>query len=142
MKSSSGFTLVELLAVIAVLGIVITAATTSVLVILDKARKGISKEMQGSLKDVAITYVIDSAHLQKCPIQFSKDVYEKNDISKLSQNSACAQKILVQELIKAGVFEDKKGYCASTDFVVVYRYNDGTSSEYKAYISDNACGNY
>lgn len=139
---NNGFTLIELMAVIAILAIVITIAASGIGAIMNNARKKTAEEMQANLKEVAITYAIEEFYLQKCSVSFSNAVYKDENISALSSNANCAKKITVNELKNAGLFEDEKSYCKSVDFVVVYRYYDGTNSEYKAYVSDSVCTNY
>lgn len=139
---NNGFTLIELMAVIAILAIVITIAASSIGAIMNNARKKTAEEMQANLKEVAITYAIEEFYLQKCSVSFSNAVYKDGNISVLASNANCAKKITVNELKNAGLFEDERSYCKSDDFVVVYRYYDGTNSEYKAYVSDSVCANY
>lgn len=141
-RKKSGFTLIELMAVIAVIAIVITVATSSVGAIMNNAKKKTAEEMQANLKEVAITFAIEKYYLQKCSVSFSTSVYHNKDISALASNTNCARKITVAALKNAGLFEDEQGYCKNSDYVVVYRYYDGTNSEYKAYVSDSVCTNY
>ena len=141
-QNKKGFTVVELLAVIVVLAIVITIATSSALGILNKAREGTSREMRGSLADIALTYAIDNFYLQKCSVTFSKEVYEQGNISNLASNGDCAKKVTVETLKTNNLFEDNHGYCKLDDYVVVYRYSDGATSEYKTYVEDSVCTSY
>lgn len=142
MHKKDGFTLIELLAVISILAIIITIAATSISNITKKAKEGTSEEMRENLKDAGITYALESLRLQKCSEDFSQAVYIDGDISKLAENSSCAKTVSVSTLKAEGLFEDEKGYCEDTAYVIIYRYYDGTNSEYKAYVSDDACTNY
>jgi prepilin-type N-terminal cleavage/methylation domain-containing protein len=141
-ERKKGFTLAELLAVIAILAIIATIATTSVYHITASARKKASIPMRSNLMDVAITYVIDNYNLTKCSTDFSKQVFENNNISGYASYPSCAKLLSVALLKNEGLFKDEKGYCKDTDTVLVYRYYDGENSEYKAYVSDDACTNY
>lgn len=141
-KNKKGFTLVELLAVIVILAIIITIASSSVFAIINHVKKSTSEEMRKSLGDIAITYVLDNFHLQKCSETFSKEVFEKGNIKNLASNGACAKKITVATLVKEGLFENQKNFCQTTEFVVVYRYSNGDTGEYKVYVPENTCANY
>lgn len=141
-KNKKGFTLVELLAVIVVLAIIITVASSSVFAIINHIKKETSEEMRKSLGDIAITYVLDNFHLQKCSETFSKEVFEQGNIAHLSSNGTCAKKITVDTLVKEGLFEDQKNFCKMTEFVVVYRYSNEVTGEYKVYVPENTCTNY
>ncbi len=140
MPKKSGFTLVELLAVIVVLAIVTTAGGMGTMAVLNRVRRNTAKEMQNNLSEVAISYAMDSLHIQKCSVDFSKEVYEQNDISHLADNTKCTHKLTVDELEQKGLFEDNRNYCQKTDYVIVYRYaSDETHSEYKTYIPTGTC---
>ena len=139
---NKGFTLIELMSVIVILTIVITMSAASVGAIMNNARKNTSKEMQNNLKEVAIMYVLDNFYLKKCSVSFSTSVYNNGNISDLVSNGDCARKVTVEVLKNTGLFEDEKNYCKDNDYVIVYRYYDGTSSEYKSYVSDSTCTNY
>jgi prepilin-type N-terminal cleavage/methylation domain-containing protein len=142
MNKKNGFTLVELLAVIVILAIVGSVATLTTVHIIKISQEKVSSDMRNTLKDTAITYAISSFKLKKCSVDFSKSVYEKGDISKYENNTDCARIITVKTLKEDGIFEDNQNHCKDSDEVIVYRYNDGENSEYKAYISDSACKNY
>lgn len=141
MKRNSGFTLVELLGVMVVLAVVITVASGTVFSIMNKSRKKMASEVRSNLGEVAITYVLENSHLNTCSVSFSKEVYENKNISNLSANASCTKKITVKTLIDEGLFEDGRGACNKNDEVIVYRYNDGVNSEYKAFVSETICNN-
>lgn len=140
-KRKGGFTLTELLAVIVVLAIIIMLASTSVISVVNKARTKTSLEMRETLKDAALIYTLENIYLEKCSVSFSQEVYEHNDISNMRDNTSCIKSVSVATLKNAGLFEDNRGYCSNEDEVFVYRYYNGTNSEYKAYVSDEACMN-
>ena len=138
----NGFTIVELLAVIVVLAIIITVASSSVISVVNNSRKKMASEVRNNLKESALTYSMDHLHLEKCDPIFSEEMVN-NNITNLnaSSNATCIQKVTVEEVKNAGVFEDKRGFCDNSDVVIIYRYNSGEYSEYKAYVSDDACNN-
>lgn len=140
-KKNSGFTLVELLAVIVILATIITIASSSVIAIMNKARKNMAREVRNNLAETALTYATENSYLEKCSVEFSKEVYENNNIANLNNNTSCFKRVTVVELKNEGLFEDARGFCNNDDIVIVYRYNDGVNSEYKTYVSENACNN-
>lgn len=140
-KKNSGFTLVELLAVIVILAIIITIASSGVIAVMNKSRKNMAREVRSNLEEVAISYALENYHLETCSEKFSKEIYVDKNINHLNENTNCFKRVTVEEVINAGLFEDSRGFCEKSDIVIVYRYNDGVNSEYKAYISENACNN-
>ena len=132
MKKKNGFTLIELLAVIVVLSIVITIATTSTLSILGKVKEQTARDMEKSLQDAAISYTISELHLTKCASPFN--IESESD---RKEQSNCNKTITVQELKDKNYFDDKKGYCNSQAKIYVYR-ND---VEYVAYVEKGTCAN-
>lgn len=146
-KKNRGFTLVELLAVIIIMAILIVVSSSSILSILQKAKQDASREVLESLKDTAITYVLENnKYLTKCSQDFSRKVYENNDVSDIATNESCIARVTVEALKNAGLFEDSKGYCNDLDTIIVYRYttkntNGEEYSEYKAYANETTCSN-
>lgn len=140
-RKNSGFTLVELLAVIVVLAIIITVASSGIIAIMNKSRKNMAREVISNLEEVAISYALDNYHLETCSVEFSKEIYVDKNINHLNDNANCFKRVTVEEVINEGLFEDARGFCEKSDIVIVYRYNDGANSEYKAYISENVCNN-
>lgn len=134
-----GFTLIELLAVVVIIGVIATIASTSTMGMIRHSREQTASDMRESLKDAAVTYSLENMRLKKCSVAFSKEVYENKNISNLPANTTCAKYVDVKTLKEKGFFEDKKKYCDDAEKVLVYRYTDIEGSEYKAFVSDNAC---
>ena len=111
--NKKGFTLVELLAVIAVLGIIISVATISAISIIDKSRKNTAKENVANLKDVAITYCIE-------------------DDDRWSGNTCT---VSVATLISRGEFEDTKKRCITTANIVVSVAKVTSTSDKEDYVA-------
>lgn len=141
MRSKKGFTIVELLAVIVILSIIIVLASTASTSILNKGRKNTQEEMRNNLKEAAVTYVVGRFYLEKCSTTFSREVNNNNNISNANNtaNSSCVKFVTVGTLKNEGSFEDERGYCKDTDQVLVYKYNDGVNSDYRAFVSDDVC---
>ncbi len=140
-QNNSGFTLVELLAVITILAILIGIASGSVISVLNRSKKNMAREMRSNLSEAALTHVMDHAYLEKCSVEFSKEIYEDKNITNLNNNTSCFRRLTVSDLVSAGVFENNRNACDDEDIVIVYRYNDGVNSEYKTYISEETCTN-
>jgi len=137
-----GFTIVELLAVIVIMAIVVLIGGSSVLGILNRTRNDTAKEMRENLKEVALSYAFENVHIKTCSKEFSKEMFEDNNIANLNkpENESCIARIKVETLKKEGMFEDNQNHCADEDIVVIYRYvDDFGNSEYKAYTSDTTC---
>lgn len=140
-KKNSGFTLVELLAVIVILAVVITLAGGSVLAIMNKSKKNMALDVRNSFSETALTYVMENSHLQICSKEFSKEIFEDRNLTNLNNNSACFKRVTIEELKKEDLFEDSRGFCSLEDTIIVYRYSDGVNSEYKTFVSDDICNN-
>ncbi len=147
-KKNSGFTLVELLAVIVVLSIIITLVSSGIIAVMNKSRKNMAVEVRSNLEEVALTYAIENYHLEKCSLSFSNELYVNQNISNLNNpdNASCFKRVTVKDVKNAGLFEDNRGFCSEDDVVIVYRFsyeneNKEILSEYKTYISENACNN-
>ena len=95
-KKNSGFTLVELLAVIVILATIITIASSSVIAIMNKARKNMAHEVRNNLAETALTYVVENSYLEKCSVEFSKEIYENNNITNLNNNTSCYKRVTVE----------------------------------------------
>ena len=141
-KKKNGFTIIELLAVVVVLAIIITIASSSIISVVNNSRKKMASEVRNNLKETALTYSLDNINLEKCSTTFSEEM-AKNNVANLNQttNAKRIKKLTVKDLKNAGLFEDKRGFCKDTDVVVIYRYSTASYSEYRAYVSDDACNN-
>ncbi len=148
-KKKSGFTLVELLAVIVILATIISIATGTVISILNRTRKQAAVEVRNNLAQVAITYALEGKYLEKCSLDFSREMATNHELNAVSlndvRNQPCYAKVTVEEVKAAGLFEDGRGFCDNSDTIIVYRYTEkdgeNENSEYKAFISDTICNN-
>ncbi len=144
MNQKKGFTLVELLAVIVILAIIISIASSSVYRLVNRAKEDTASEMRNSLKEAALNYVMGNIHLEKCPPVNSDKNYTEAEIEALP--TSCKKVLTAQTLIESSDFEDPRGFCYRKDAdnaqVIVYRFNgtDG-NSEYKAFVNEKYCKN-
>ena len=122
-----GFTLVELLTVIAILGIVMTLAGTAVFKIMDESRNKLLEEQLDGLADTAVTYVISKkTYLKNCSNSF--DLKAPNE-------SSCFVKVKVSDLVSSGFFENTNNLCDLNGEVIVYK----SSGELKSFVSSELC---
>lgn len=136
MKSNKGFTLVELLAVIAVLVIIMLIASRSINGVSKKTQQKIRDEARANLKETALSYVLGKKILPKCSPELSKTLDSGN--TSVSDNE-CLIKITVKTLKDDKIFEDNRNMCKDNDLVIVYRYNDGNINEYRVALDNNVC---
>lgn len=133
MREKNGFTLVELLAVIAILGILISAASISVVGILRRNKEKLQREMEKNLVSAAISYFEEEKTiLRKCPSAFTPE-------HPTIENQNCYKMVSVQELITSGFFTDDSNYCNKDASIIVYRAQEGSYSELKAYVKEGTC---
>ena len=134
--NKKGFTLVELLATVVILGVLITIASFSATVIINNAKIRAGAIAVVNLKEAAITYYKqNNINLSKCNAGFMVD--EDNTSSCITS----ANEITVKELIEAGAFTDTKNICDKNATVTVYRYVDPDSGidELRSYVDDSVC---
>ena len=124
--NKKGFTLVELIAVIAVLGMIIGIATFSVVTLVNRAREKTKEENINNLKDAAIIYCMEN--------HFKRNV-----------KTPCTR--TVQELITSGDFVDKEGICSKGELknkkvtVTIKVINSANGKEdYEATVESGTCG--
>lgn len=128
-----GFTLVELLAVIAILGILMTVAGVSVIAVLNNQRNTLGLNMERDLKEAAISYVQEkSIYLKTCSSSF-------NPQNPSSSESSCYKVITAKEIISLGLFEDNKDYCKKEEKIIVYKENIGSYKDFSVYMPDKMC---
>ena len=122
----NGFTLVEIISVIVVLGIIVSLATMSVLNILEDSRTKTNEYMEGDALDAALTYGLDKLYLTKCPTSFDPNSLKETECSKL---------VTIKYLKDNAYFADDNNYCQEDSKILIY--ND--SGEYKVHTNDHIC---
>ena len=128
MMSKKGFTLVELMAVIIILGILATLAGTAVMSIMSKSQDELLQEQIKGLGNAAVTYVIaEKVYLESCPSTF-------NPAS--PTNSDCYERVTVRELVSSKTFENNNNLCDENKTIIVYRDSIG---ELLSYVPENTC---
>lgn len=132
MPKNKGFTLVELLVVLAIIAVIMTLASTSVISVLNKNRAKLATNMEENLESAGIAYIEENRlTLTKCT-NINKDAL-------IFSPSSCYKEIKVNDIIASALFEDNRGYCDKNASVWVYKENLGAYSELKAYVKKGTC---
>lgn len=134
----NGFTLVELLAVIVILGILIVLAGSNVFRAITKSKNTIAAEETTQLIDGGISYAQENLFLKKCSKDWTPESVDDTDVA------GCTATITTAELIDEGFFRDDKESCKEDAKVLIYRYYNVTDDgdivdEIKAYASEDSC---
>ena len=119
--NKKGFTLVELIAVVAVLGMIVGFAVFSVTSLVKRAQDNTKKETIENLKDAAIMYCMDN--------HFKRNV-----------TTPCVH--TVEELVNSGDFENKDNICKAKGKVTVTikTINSTTNKkDYEASVENGIC---
>ena len=133
MKQKNGFTLVEVLEVIGILGVIMTISATAVIGIIKNSDKKLKNEMENNLKDAAVAYMEEKKiYLRKCSTDFDPENPNASDVN-------CYQAITVQELIDSGLFTDDSKYCNREESILIYRATETEYTEFRAYVKEGTC---
>lgn len=133
MKKKKGFTIVELLAVVAILGILTALGTMSVIKILKNNEETLAGKMETDLKDAAIAYIqSNKITLKKCSTSFKPE-----DPS--TYENGCYRILKISEIIDTGHFTDSQNHCNREETIVVYKLNHGEYADLSAYAKEGIC---
>ena len=135
---NKGFTLVEILVVITLLGILITFATTSVMRYVNDSRESAKEQTKQNLEDAALAYALK--HDIRIPDICALDYIVSDDAShKYKLKTGCTKEsVKVQKLIDENLFSDPSDVLDKTGEVLFYKYNDPTVNDkpLKAFVSE------
>ncbi len=134
-----GFTLVELIVVIAILGLLAGLASYSIVSILQRSQNMTSDEMENNLGDAAVTYGLAEIFLEKCTPGFQIKANSLSDPT--NPTSSCFRKVKVSYLKDNGYFNDDGNHCNQDAEVYIYNYVEQAngSGEYRAYVPKGTC---
>lgn len=150
MNKNKGFTLVELLAVIVVIGLLVTFVTPSVLNILESARNSTHEEDRRNVLDGALTYALSNRNMN---LTVCEKGFTPTDINSTS-TPGCTSKVTIKELKDKGYITDSKKHCDEEAVILIYNEyktkdlegdpdsdsDDLVYGEYKVYAPKGICG--
>lgn len=134
-RVKKGFTIVELLAVLAILSILTVIGGVSVFGIIGNVRKQSLEDGLKNLQEASITYVQDKKiYLTSCTADF-----DPKNPSARPQNNTCYKELTLKNILEEQLFDVGDLKCHETKKIIVYRSQNGNYSELKSELSENIC---
>jgi prepilin-type N-terminal cleavage/methylation domain-containing protein len=130
----NGFTLVEVIAVVVILGILVTFASPYVIKYIDSSKESTKQQSLKDTEDAAISYGLTQFIPESCAV--SSKVTKPSDIP-----SGCDYSVTIQELIDKQLLKDTAKVLDRNAKVYIYKLRTTneikTSYEVKAYVSED-----
>ncbi len=134
---NKGFTLVEVIAVIAIIGLLVVIATSSVSKYLTSSRESVKESSLKDAQDAALSYALTLFIPDSCAYTGSKSIDESNYSSYTLPTGCTKQTITVQELIDKQYFKDNGNLLKRSGQIIIYKHKVGTQYEVKAFAPKN-----
>jgi prepilin-type N-terminal cleavage/methylation domain-containing protein len=132
--NNKGFTLVEVIAVVVILGILVTFASPYVIKYIDSSKESTKQQSLKDTEDAAISYGLTQFIPESCAV--SSKVTKPSDIP-----SGCDYSVTVQQLIDKQLLKDTAKVLNRNAKVYIYKLRTTneikTSYEVKAYVSED-----
>ena len=132
--NNKGFTLVEVIAVVVILGILVTFASPYVIKYIDSSKESTKQQSLKETEDAAISHGLTQFIPDSCAV--SSKVTKPSDIP-----SGCDYSVTVQQLIDKQLLKDNSKVLDRNAKVYIYKLRTTneikTSYEVKAYVSEN-----
>ena len=128
---NKGFTLVEVIVVITLLGILVVFAATSIFKFINSSQESANKNSLKDVQDAALTYGLTLFIPDSCAIESLLTETNPN----ISVKQGCTnQTVTVQDLIDQQYFKDEANVLKRDGIITIYKYKDSHGNiEVKAF---------
>lgn len=129
---NKGFTLVEIIAVISIIGVLVVIATAGVSKYINSSRETTKNNTIKDVQDAAVSYALHNLFIQdSCSINSLN-----SDGSPRNLSATCKKTVKVSELISKGLLNDKSNILNRNTDVIIFKYKpSGTNTaEVRAYV--------
>jgi len=114
---NKAFTLPELLAVIVILGLLVTIAGVNIANVMNTSKRQTNEMILKNAEDAALTYALNSMFIPNdCAVN---DTINDSNVSSIT--SSCKKTVTIDDLIKGGYFKDDANKLKKDGSVVVYK---------------------
>lgn len=149
MNNSKGFTLVEILGVIAILTILVLISVPLVVKYVNNARNFSNDQILNQVEDAALNYAMENSKLladnpkstfiiNSCAINYLLDNSNYNSI-----NTNCKKNVTIGTLINDGYIKDNASKLKRSGNIIIYKYKGNKKTTIECQSSENdSCYNF